>query len=435
MRRAFAALLLVAWPAPAQAGLFDVIGSGARPLGMGNAMVAEADGVAATFYNPAALSRSRVTHFTAGWQLTVPSLEIAREGPVRAGFETVEPESFAGWSLALAVPLGEAPGRRGGLGATLFLPSGRLLRAAAWDAGQPQLHAYEHLADKLTLALAGAWEVLPGVSIGAGVQILADIIGDIEVDADLVSRRFSSRETFVELVPAAAPTGGLLVEPRPGLRLGACWRAPLSMDYDIPARIDLGEVLAVGVRLSGVALYTPLQVTAGGAWDVGDSGWTLAVDATWADWSEAPDPAPRLELDLGGELLEGTGLSEALDVGMGAGPVDPGMSDTVTPRLGVEYRASPELAVRAGYAFRPTPLPIQAGTTNYVDSHAHVASVGAALTLPAAASGRPVTLEAAAQWVAHQARETRKVDPADPVGDYTASGSLLTVSAEVRFDY
>jgi len=430
-------LIVGVLPRAAEAGLFDVIGFGARPLAMGNAMVAEADDFAAAFYNPAALTRARTTHFAGGVQLTLPRLDVDRSSPERAGFETEETESFWGWSLALAVPLGGDAGGRRALGFTLFLPSERLLRAATLDAGQPQFHAYENLADKLTLALGGAWEVLPGLSVGAGVQILADIIGDVEVDANLVTRRFSTRSTFVELVPSAAPTAGLLWEPAPGVRLGAACRTPLTLDYDIPARVDLGETVSVDLRLWGVALYTPLQVTLGGAWEVGDSGWTLSVDTTWADWSEAPDPAPRLEIDLGGELLEGVGLGDAIDVGTDARPLDPGLSDTLTPRLGVEYRPEPDLAVRAGYFFRPTPLPVQAGPTNYVDSHAHVVSLGAALTFPnpTREARRPVTLEAAVQWTQHQPRDTHKQDPADPVGDYTMGGSLLTLQAGVRFDY
>ncbi len=436
-RPAAAFLLLALPPAEARAGLFDRVGFGGRAVAMGNAVAAEVDDYAAAFYNPAALTRPRRVHFAGGLLLSMPRLEVTREQPVLPGLETAEPQSFWGWSLALAVPLGATPGRRGGLGLGLLLPSERLLRAATADPGRPQHLLPDHLADSLTLVLAGAWELLPGLSLGAGVQVLADIAARVDVDADLVSGTFTRRETHVELVPSAAPTAGALWEPRPGLRLGASLRGPLAMDYDIPASIDLGPLVAMRLSMAGVALYTPLSVSAGLAWEVGDSGWTVAADATWARWSEAPDPAPRLEIDLGGELLEGVGLEDAVDVGTRARPVPPGFSDTVTPRLGVECRVSEALAVRAGWFFLPTPVPLQTGPTNYVDPHVHVASLGAALTFPdpLRAGRRPLTVEAAAQWAQHLPRRADKADPADPVGDWEARGSVLTVVTALRFDY
>ena len=60
----------------------------------------------------------------------------------------------------------------------------------------------------------------------------------------------------------------------------------------------------------------------------------------------------------------------------------PGFVDTLTVRVGGELRLLQEmLVVRAGYGFRPSPVPDQTSSTNIVDNTAHVIAGGVGLNI------------------------------------------------------
>jgi long-chain fatty acid transport protein len=95
------------------------------------------------------------------------------------------------------------------------------------------------------------------------------------------------------------------------------------------------------------------------------------------------------------------------------------------------------LLLRAGYFFEASPAPDQPGKTNYIDADKHAFSVGVGLRLPdpSGVFPKPIELDLAGQWVHVVERRYEKDDPADPVGDYVASGRVLTVSGSMGFHF
>jgi long-subunit fatty acid transport protein len=132
-------------------------------------------------------------------------------------------------------------------------------------------------------------------------------------------------------------------------------------------------------------------------------------------------------VDLGGEGLEALGLDATLDApAPGQDRVrSPGYQDTLVWRAGVEWRPLEPLALRAGYQFRPTPVPDQTSGTNIVDANAHVVALGLGVTfrLPLVFN-QPITADLGYQAQLLEQRAAIKTNPQDEVGDWTASGAV-----------
>ena len=122
-------------------------------------------------------------------------------------------------------------------------------------------------------------------------------------------------------------------------------------------------------------------------------------------------------------------------------PEAPDFHDIFVPRVGLEYTALDStwlgLAVRGGYAYEPSPAPPQRGLTNYVDGDKHAVSLGLGvrLTDPSGVFPKPVWIDLGGQLIHLVERRYEKADPADPVGDYVASGRVLTAGTTASFRF
>jgi long-subunit fatty acid transport protein len=110
--------------------------------------------------------------------------------------------------------------------------------------------------------------------------------------------------------------------------------------------------------------------------------------------------------------------------------------DVFVPRVGFEYELG-QFELRAGYFYRPTPIPTQVYQTNFVDSDAHVVTLGAAWTFRDSlhAFRKPVTLGLGLQWTWLRPRRVDKALPNDPTGNYMARGSILSLGFDLQHDF
>ena len=114
--------------------------------------------------------------------------------------------------------------------------------------------------------------------------------------------------------------------------------------------------------------------------------------------------------------------------------------DTVVPRVGLELMipvSRHELAFRLGYHFDPTPVPAQAGVTNFIDASRHVAAFGLGLTLRRLGALLPgtISLDVHAAMQLLSSRSIVKADPNDPVGDYVATGNVINVGTTLAVGF
>ena len=423
-------LLLALGFRPALAGPLDLQGFGARAPAMAHATVADPQDLSTVFFNPAGLDGPGEGGLYLGGAWSSPKLFIRSQDDDVAAPATAP---FASLAVGVRVSAGRLAGGAVAVGAGLVVPSHNLLRAESVDPATPHFIRYQSQLDAFAAILAASWTSADGaLAVGAGVQTLLDLGGDLAFELDVVGGRLERREVSVDVGPSPSPVLGLLWRPASAadMRLGAAWRGASGLDYDLPLGLDLGPPLTFELRLRGTAQYEPHRVCLGAAWDLptGAGGpWTLSVQVDWALWSQAPDPAPTLSADLGGALLEGLGLGRGLDVR--GRPASAGLRqrDTATPRAGAQWRPSASWAIRAGLAWLPTATPPPEGPSNYADSDAWLVTGGVGWDASAA-----TTVDAALQWVAHQDRRVSKTDPADPVGDYVIGGRAVTVQAGLR---
>lgn len=434
-RAAALAALVALGSAPAGASVLDIYGLNPRGTAMGGAQAAVADDYTAAFYNPAALTQRKQVCVGAGFIATFPSLYITRD----AGGSKVPnelPPNFSGFTLGGLFPIGGLIQNRVALGITAYLPTLNLLRAEGIDAQIPQYYMFQNLPDKYDILAAAAFEFGPWLSAGAGAQILAGLDGGVDLHVDLTNRTVGQRSVNVEVSPVAAPTLGVFSHPSDALRLGASWRGALALDYRLPTRLFLDGLVDLDLDIGGTVLYSPHVVTLGGAYTIESMALTISADANYSVWSLAPDPSPRFQIDVSGELVRGIGLGDRLDIKNGA-PVDLGFVDTLTGRLGLEHRPTEGLAVRAGYAYRPSPAPVPTEAANYVDTAAHLLSLGGGVSFRDPLEIRENQIHLDVSYQATLMRELiveKRLGARDPVGDYAAGGRIHSFSVSLRHD-
>ncbi len=429
-----ALLLTAAWAPVARANVFEQTGFGPRGIGMAGALTADARDYSAVFYNPALLTTR--TDFGVGLSFlwTRAATQVTAKDLSRTlDCEYCQPEDAAGFSLGLLFPLAGKVKNRLAIGVGVHIPSGRLVRASAADTDRPAWYFYKNSPERIVVYLGAGVRILDELHLGIGLQVLANLIGDgANVKIDLFSKEVRFRELDVYLASRGGPTAGLSFMPKPWLRFGLSYRWEMALDYAIPARIDLVGIGQLALIVSGVVHYSPHTFNVGAAWDVTDDV-TITADANWALWSRAPTPYMQLDVDVSGETLRGLGLDDILD--LKSGRQAPGFSDTITGRLGLEYRVSPRFAARLGAFYRPTPVPRQdVPGTNILDASALGASVGAMIGFPDPLEvfSKDIHLELAGQAQLLLPREANK-EATDTVPAYTYDGKIYSLN--VAFNY
>jgi long-subunit fatty acid transport protein len=217
------------------------------------------------------------------------------------------------------------------------------------------------------------------------------------------------------------------------------YRDKTSFDVALPASLAIegAEVNAVFDVLV-LANFMPRTLTSGVSLQI-VRDVLVDLEAQYVFWSEAPPPAMISSIDLGGKGLDSLGLEGGLDApAEGQERVtDPAFQDTVVLRAGIEAEVVPDiLAVRAGYQYRPTPVPDQTSGTNIIDCTTHVFAGGFGLTFDIPmVFARPLTIDAAYQAQVLEPRRAEKTNRQDDVGDWTASGAVHSLAVGWTYQF
>ena len=422
--------LLAMAPRVAQANYWDLYGMTPRALGMANCQTAVADDSSAVFYNPAALASATASGYGLSFSTSLPSLSVDFErDPATLAAAEPAPASAIGFGTHFLLA-GSHADRRLALGLAFSIPTRSLLSGQALDPAIPQWYLYNALPERLAFAIGLAARPFDWLSLGAGLQVLAGLNGALDYQLDVVAGRFSKKTVTFDIEPRGAPIVGLELRPLPHQRLGEAWRGTLATDVTLPVDLRIDTAFLVQ--------YLPHEVVFGASYWVEPWDLLLTADVQWSHWSDAPDPSVDSRIDAGGELLEGTGLAEALDtpaVGQSRS-VELGLSDVFMPRFALEKKLGPAW-LRAGYGVRPSGSPVQTSGANYIDGTTHTLALGASVRFrdPWALLVSPITLEAAGSLAVLPSRTHTKVDPSDAVGSYTASGTIFVASVGLRYAY
>lgn len=426
LRAGLALALLCATGHLARADAFDRFGFGARAEALGGAMTAEASGVEAVFYNPAGVPRTEHVQALLGYGYGLTRLRLdGHDAGVAAPHGT---------TLGLAVPI-ELGALRAAFGLALYLPDRYLARIQATPPLEPHFVILGDEAQRLVVqpSLSLRWRWL---SVGAGVTVLADALGDgvqIEVGPRDDGSQPAGRGTLDVALPLrVAPVVGAQASPLPWLRLGLTWRGKLDLrvKLDVAARIAGAVQDEALLSLSAVDHYTPQQLSLGLAADLLPS-LTVAAQLTWLDWSAFDGGVPELKLRL------------ALDA-----PTPPAeelaalrFHDVWQPRLGLEWHRRVAkgigLAARLGLGYQRSPVPDQTGATSFVDNDEVLVATGVGVEFPSlgALLPRPLRLDLACGWHELLPRGVIKAPALYPGRGFTSDGRIVHLSASLGFTF
>jgi long-subunit fatty acid transport protein len=442
-----AALALGLAPVAARANPLDMYGFLSRSTALGGAVTADVGDVSAGYYNPAGLARLRAFRAEVGYLYASPSLTTdGRDNQVDAT------RGFVGGLVA--------PGRLFGLpfafGLAVHVPDDRLSQVRALPQAQPRWELYSVRLQRLYIAASVAVSPWPWLRLGAGLVFMAstrggfDISGRISatqpansalthgVDADLTAVRYLQVGAQVDL-PANVTLGAAFRDE---------FRLDTALDADLQGQIVVGSIndpraLVVpghyGLRSHVLTAFQPRQAVLGAVWRIAPALRVMA-DLMWVQWSRYENPTASLDVALDLTVPAGIPGLRQPTVPQPAAREAMRFRDTLVPRVGLEVTTPVgrhALAFRLGYHFDPSPVPAQAGLTNFIDASRHVAAFGVGITLHRLGAALPGTLtldvHAAMQLLA--SRSVVKADPNDAVGDYLASGTVLNVGTTLAVGF
>ena len=261
----------------------DLMGQGARWQGAGGGGVAVVDDGNAAFLNPAGLSGVRQPvaglGYIAGWpRFAQPGAlwwDTNRDGAIDANDAPLQfdatPPSMAGLQIVAARNIGG----KFGIGLTAYIPTRNLIRFDMFEPALPNYIMYANRQQRFVAAAAVGGRILPGLSVGAGANLLAKArvrvaatvsatvsppasstgggdLRDEGLDGAVTDAVVDVHDIDFSLVPAVAPVAGLqldlgeLVSALRGLRLGASYQGrvglPLDVEIDLAANAQVTEI-------------------------------------------------------------------------------------------------------------------------------------------------------------------------------------------------
>jgi long-chain fatty acid transport protein len=354
-----AAFLIIAATTAADASPAEMFGFGARSPGMAGAGVATTADSESVYLNPAGLADvdGRHVHFTS----LVGDFDLdGVDRPVDQAFGV-------GTGLTMNLPLRGSWRDRIGIAITGYFPSDVVTRVRTPPAGVPFYALLENRTQTIGVHAGIGARVLPRLNVGVGVVALGALRGNIDVITDTAGR--IAAVSRVGLGSHIAPLVGAQWRAGRSLDLGLVWRAASVSEFDIDVKSHLGDEIPVPlpeIQLAGIAQYDPMVLTAEAAWYARPM-LTVTGGLAWQRWSAFPTPSEN-------------------PVTAGMAVPSPGFSDTVVPRIAVEWKryaaANHTFTARAGYAFRMSPAPDTDAEHSLVDNHRHVVSAGAGYLIP-----------------------------------------------------
>jgi len=408
-------------PFLARAGLLAPVapyGIDARDAATAGALGAFTPGFTAAITNPASLGQPGPSELTLGYLYSRPNISLGDEAVAAS------PGNVAVFGIKLDLSgLTEAKIPAGfGLALALDENFGTLL--ALSDSPSPLGSFLREGRSQLLLVPAVGVQITPWLRVGGGAEVAVTASAELQFRTTLDGQT-SDQQMHMH--------GGSALAPEAGVTLGP-W--------------DLGSVkrFSLGAAFHAAAYYA-LAVKATAEATVGSSPLTTLpldmkfIDAYRPNQLSLAARASFGSVDVGAELAYGQwsalgALLTAEDIVRSSAELS--FSDVLTPRVGVDAHLGGGLEVRAGYAFKPSPLRDPTPSAlNPIDNSRHAIALGGGYTLP----GRTFILkEALSVDVAYQlellaGREFTIID-ADGSARPASSGGMvhaLHATATVRF--
>ncbi len=363
----------------------DMQGVMARTNAMGGAGTALVGDYGGAYYNPATLSYCPTNVAGVDMRHTFYNLSVRGAGAAAFpdGPKPLRNQTRVTTGACVQLPYNVSFGLSFGLG----LQDPMTLDQTTPN-DRPMFAMYGEALEQLSVAIGVAYRPFRQLSIGFGGSILVNsdlaftAIVPIAYDGPDPGTDDDPLSVGIEwhLQMNAAPYVGILVSPIDQLRIGFTFRGPLYHNLSTPALVGVSVVgldLSIPLRVQSFGWYSPRQFA------VGVSGspipeLTLTADITYYQWGFAPGPFLYVNPDVDCADPGESSVACALNY-PGVEREALGYRDIVVPRLGAEVKLlDGHLAVRGGYAFRPSAisLPDDARPVNLLDGDVHSVSLG-----------------------------------------------------------
>jgi long-chain fatty acid transport protein len=438
---ALSALAVLAASAPALANEADTYGLGSRATSMAGAVAADAADFSGNYYNPAALVGASGLSLSVGYTYAWNNLKINGQDN---GVSNVH-----GIVGGLALP-GRLFGIPFAFGVGLYLPDSGLSHITALRQETPRWVLYDNRASIVFIAANLAVRPFSWLEIGGGAAFLAATKGTFAISgtADILHPYDSQlrHEVDADLSAVRYPQVGARFD-IPGFgKVAAVYRGQTKLALQLQAHLQ-GQVNFAGVDIPLVydvatrtaQAFLPQQVVLGASF-CRIARLKVNFDLVFVNWAAFESPTAVTTASLNVKLPPGVPLT----IPPNPKPVTvlaPGFENRFVPHVGVEFvGAFPkniDTPLRIGYAYERSPVPPQAGITNFVDADRHVIAWGVGVRASKLGSVLPGTLalDLHAQWSVLPERVTLKDNPADFAGDYRASGSLYSVGTTLTAEF
>ncbi|NLH48772.1 MAG: hypothetical protein GX444_09220 [Myxococcales bacterium] len=372
----FVFLLLV--PTLAFANQLDLFGLTGRATSLANAYTALADGPEAAFYNPGALIESRNIRAMAGYSFSVPALSLDIQ--TKGGGDATDPEDV---QRARSPEAGQwlSAGVSGGIydrvyfGFAMQVPIDGSARRKILSPDRPYFLDYDTGIFGLTMIPSMAVQLAPNFGLGAGVRFTMDPFGTMYSDVPTAEGDYTVKTMGKsQLNGQASPIIGFYARSHEFLRFALTYQGQSYSYYHKTTREQLVPEDPNGyVEVETEAWYNfiPRRITLGIVGEP-DEHVTLTAEMSYVGWSAYNAPTPRIRLDFSNMNEHHIAYNRPHLLYR----EDPDFSDIFVTRFAVEPRVNKHLAFRVGYAFEPSPVPKQDGTTTIIDSSTHVISFG-----------------------------------------------------------
>lgn len=480
---------IVLGPTLAHATAPDLFGHGARWMGAGGGGVAIVDDGTAALLNPAGLSRIRrptaaVGYGAAAFRFAEPPAlywDTNRDGEIDERDPPLQYSASPPPAAGVQLAVGRHVGGKFGIGLTAYVPQANLIRFSMFEPDLPNWIMYENRPQRFVAAAGIGGEILPGVSIGASLDLLAksrldvaltaraaidggandnadELISDIAIDIHRVN---------LSVVPAVAPVLGVqldvgkLIPAIDGLVLGASWHGSVGLELDVTLDLqanvdiqgigDLEPYTGALVALAGLDMfdhYVPQRVNLGLAYRRGDT-FAFYADLRWTDWRKFQVNVARLReasltvplVDLTDKIVDGNDVSYRVRStwGLRTGG-DLRLPEITFAESKLRYL---RLSVRGGFGFEPSPLVEQGASSAMLDTARSYFTLGTGVEVwdPFALVDGPVRLDLFGQYHVLAASALPRATDVPRAGypinatSLPIGGSILVGGVQWSFDY
>ena len=416
-RLVFCGVLVYLLSSLVQGASFQAPSIGAEATGMMGAYVAVVDDPLAVYWNPAGLSVVDGRQIIAG--STFVKGYSSYEIPLG-----LEEDNNPGWQsiphLALSMPVNNT--LAWGIG--LYTPFGLKQK---WDDDSVYKYNSQESEISLTKLHAGvSWRLNEDFAAGAG---LGRDWGNVETKSiGLLSYFPPDPVPYPAEVDLSADgedfSGniGFLWSPAEDWCIGGVWRSETEVDFDGTITLTSG-LYPEETRNFGMEFTFPQTASVGTCY-VGIEDWLFAAQVDWTGWSSIDTVVQELDSPVSFyNMADPTAPIVTDEMGL-----ERNWKDTYSFRLGTEYKLNPDLALRAGYMWDPSPVPGETLDPMMFDTSVHRFSAGVGYTVGdwkidgAYVYSRGITEEA-----------EDSINPFPTDGDYDGKSHVAEITFTYRF--